>query len=527
MIQTKVNVPSKARDYREEWLTCRHSCAYFIHNHVQILSTEDQQWIPFRLWPAQMAVLRIFVVEDRIIILKARQLGFTTLTVQGYVLWRMLFHPVSTIGLFSKGETEAVDLKKRLREAHDHLPPWLQTERFLADNAHYMEMANGSSARAMSTKKGESFTFSLLVLDEFDRFDNAAELMRNVKPTADAAGSQIIVGSIADKDRPESIFKNTFVDAREGRNEWFPIFLPWWARPGRGHPDSDTSWYEAILADAVSRHGGSVAAAQDEIFQQYPANEEEALAPRKESKRIPYASLQKVYHKMQPLEGEAIEGAPSIPGLRVYKAPDPERRYVMGADPAEGVEGGDDSAARVLDRDSGEEVAALDGKFEPKRTFPGYLFQLAIWYNEAAILVERNNHGHAVIGRLNTLVEEKQAEADVVMDQDSGEILDVTMPSGAYVEILLDPNDKKEGWLTSPSGHGKTRGKVAIYDTGAQRIFDKQCTIHDPKTVRQLASIDINTLRAPEGHDDCADAFVLAVMAQTIPGRTIEGDVFL
>ena len=45
---------------------------------------------------------------------------------------------------------------------------------------------------------------------------------------------------------------------------------------------------------------------------------------------------------------------------------------------------------------TGEEVAVLAGKFEPS-VFASHIDAVGRWYNDAHVLVERNNHGHAVL----------------------------------------------------------------------------------------------------------------------------------
>jgi hypothetical protein len=77
------------------------------------------------------------------------------------------------------------------------------------------------------------------------------------------------------------------------------------------------------------------------------------------------------------------------------------------------------------------------------------------------------------------------------------------------VKVLSDPYDGKPGWLSSP------RGKVALYDTGAQMIKDCEVIIHDEATYLQLQDIDIMTLLASSsgGHDDAADALCLSAAA--------------
>src|SRR5262249_27003467 len=142
--------------------------------------------------------------------------------------------------------------------------------------------------------------------------------------------------------------------------------------------------------DVLARTGST-----DDLTEQYPATDAEALAPRMLDKRIPAAWLQECFEEEPPLAMLPPE-APAIPGLRWFALPEPGHKYVIGADPAQGNPTSADSALCVLDVDFGEQVAELAGKFEPA-VFASYAKQLAMWFQKAGILVERNNHGHAVL----------------------------------------------------------------------------------------------------------------------------------
>lgn len=83
-------------------------------------------------------------------------------------------------------------------------------------------------------------------------------------------------------------------------------------------------------------------------------------------------------------------------GLTVYKQPDPTHTYVIGADPAEGNEDGDFSAAIGIDEQTGEQVFEYYHRL-PIHDFGEVLYNLGMRYNEACLSIERNNHGHAVI----------------------------------------------------------------------------------------------------------------------------------
>jgi len=88
--------------------------------------------------------------------------------------------------------------------------------------------------------------------------------------------------------------------------------------------------------------------------------------------------------------------------LLVWERPIEGRSYVIGADVGEGLAGGDASAACVLDRETGAQVAELHGRVPPER-FAQQLNLLGRWYNRAMLAVERNNHGHRVLNTLRNV----------------------------------------------------------------------------------------------------------------------------
>jgi hypothetical protein len=288
-------------------------------------------------------------------------------------------------------------------------------------------------------------------------------VMNAVKPTIDAGGRMILL-SRADKDKPNSEFKRIYRAAKAGATNWMPIFLPWNARP-----DRTPEWYEEQRRDILARTG-----ALDDLAQQYPSTDTEALAPRTLNKRIAPGWLEQCYEAREPI---SIEGAPAIPGLVIYAAPKPGSKYVLGGDPAEGNPTSDDSSLSVLERLTGEEVASLAGKFQPS-TLAEYADQIGVFFNRADLMIERNNHGHAVLLWL----------------RDHSKL------------ARLKGYDGKEGWLSN------SIGKSLLYNAAADAFRDQATILHSFATYTQLASIDGGTLRAPEGEqDDRADGYALAL----------------
>lgn len=470
MLTATASAPKQTRaEIRQEVLRCALSPLYFIERYCKIFDAVAQDWIPFTLWPAQIEVLRA-VNEQRSfnIALKSRQVGLTWLGL-AYNLWGMIFRPVWVGLMFSLRDNEAIYLlsQERLRGMYARLPDWLRAYApITVENSHQFRLANQSIAYAFPTTAGDGYTATFVLVDEADLIPDLDRLMGKVKPTIDAGGRMLLI-SRPDKRKPGSLFKAMYRGARDGMNNYRAHFIPWHAHPGR-----DQAWYEAQKRDALVNAGSL-----DTVWEQYPATDEEALAANSKDKRFPGVWLRNVFERMLPRD---VPGAPSVPGLIVFHPPRPKVKYVLGADPAEGNPNSDDSALEVLEVETGEQVAHLSGKFEPS-TFGEYAVAIIRWYNNAPILPERNNHGHAFI-----LALKQSGRARV-----------------------LTASDGKPGYLTTPTS------KALLIDRLADELKGQGVLIHHQKTFDQLASIEGSSLSAPSGeHDDAAMAFALASYAR-------------
>jgi len=459
---------------RREWIKCKRSVGYFVSTYCKIYDAKQADWIPFLLWPEQREVLDIIDNNRLVVILKARQLGLTWLCLC-YILWRMLFHPIFTSLVFSRRETEAGQLlsDNRLRGIYRRLPDWAKTKKILVDSSLVWQLSNDSVCYAFPTTAGDSYTAGLAFVDEADLVPNLGELMTAVKPTIDGGGKMILL-SRSDKDVPNSTFKNIYRGAKKGGSGWISIFLPWQVRP-----DRDQAWYEEQKRDTWAR-----TQSYDDLWEQYPATDEEALRVATIGKRFRVSWLDNCYVEQAPLEDTDFY----IPFLRVYKEPEQDHEYVIGGDPAEGNPESDDSVLTVLDVDTLEECAIVAGKIEPT-DFALYAMQLGKYYNGARCLPERNNHGHAVILALRDIHEQD----------------------------VLRGWDYKHGWLST------RRGKATMFTYAADALRDKQTIVHDPDTYAQMMSIGGATLKAPEGeNDDFAISWSLAVCAARMYGAVAE-----
>jgi hypothetical protein len=338
----------------------------------------------FRLWPAQVGVVWELMTERLTIFLKARQLGISWICC-AFELWRCLFQPGQAVLLFSIGEDEAKELLRRIRVMYERMPEWLKEQCPLEKppNTTEIEWVNGSRVRSLpsSRVKGSSFTASSVLLDEYAKVQWADDLLAAVKPTIDGGGQLIIVSTAFGCGNK---FHSLWTKASAHQNEYKPIFLPWWARPGR-----DKSWYARQIAEETD---------PGRVKENYPATAIEAFRvsgnPRFDQTWIERQTANVWDHGLPAaILPDTLKG---IPGLTVYELPVKGRQYLIGADVAKGLEHGDADDAVVIDEQTWVEVAALNGRWEPD-IFAKYLIALSAAYNEAIVAPEQNNHGHAVL----------------------------------------------------------------------------------------------------------------------------------
>lgn len=470
-------------DIRRE--KCSRDKVYFIKNFIEIYSTSGEgeagEWIKFDLWDEQIEVIEIIENNQKVVILKARQVGLTWL-VLAVALWLMLFRPIATILVYSARDTEAIYLLSddRLRGMYERIPDYLKVKKendfwipleIVDDDKHLFSLSNGSNVRAFPTSAGDSYTATLAIVDEADASKDLNKLLQRVKPTIDAGGKLILL-SRSYKDNPESTFKKIYRAAKQKLNEYAHVFLPWRVVPSR-----TSEWYEREKKDSLATVG-----TLDNVYESYPATDAEALAPNEADKRFPAGWLLDCYKESIPFPKDFLRKYDLPPEMTVYELPVEGLEYCLGADPAEGNPNSDDSSLCVVEKISSRQVAKLSGKFEP-RVFANFISKVCIFYNNAPALIERNNHGHAVIQKC----------------QDLG-------------VKLLQGYDEKVGWLNN------SKGKVLLYDHTADLVRTNDCLIVDFTTYTQLASIESATLLAPDGQkDDEADAYCLAQKGASQP----------
>ena len=179
-------------------------------------------------------------------------------------------------------------------------------------------------------------------------------------------------------------------------------------------------------------------------------------------------------------------------GLQVWERPVPNREYRIGADVSEGIDVGRDtdwSVAVVLSGESMDEVAMLRVKIDPD-LFAWQLASLGKWYNNAKLLVERNNHGLVTLKFLS----------------------DVHLYPDIYSEKILDERSSRSA--RKLGFHTTVKSKPLIIDYLKELIREDEIDIKSPKVLDELqtfVNFPNGRMAAQSGsHDDCVMALAIA-----------------
>ena len=210
--------------------------AYFINNYARI-SHPMRGLIPFKTYSFQNDLVESFNDHRFNVILKARQLGISTITA-AYVAWMMLFHRDKNVLVIATKFGTAANLVKKVKAIHKHLPVWMKIANISIDNRTSFELSNGSQIKASSTSSdaGRSEALSLLVIDEAAHVDGLEELWTGLYPTLSTGGRCIALST------PNGVgnwFHQTCVDAEIENNDFFMTTLTWDV-----HPDRDQQWFD-------------------------------------------------------------------------------------------------------------------------------------------------------------------------------------------------------------------------------------------------------------------------------------------
>lgn len=387
-----------------EWRRCEADAFYFLRTYVKILLHNSAEVVPFPITDEQEDFLRAFFEEDRLITLKARQIGFSTAVGAGS-FWEIYFHPNWETLFLSSKEDDAVVLLQKAKLVYEQLPQWMKDRgpKRTTNNMTELRFDHNSVIESLQSKNNPARSRSArrLVGDEFSFFDDQEGATASFGPTIDN-GAKLVLLSTANGIGDE--FYRLVTGARAGeKNGGWPLspearsgvvantyafrFYSWRARRGR-----DDAWYEKqrlnMLPHLLAREFPSD---PDEAFRQ-SGNlyfDHEILSEWVTEPGTAGFLHENEFHESR--DGD----------LEIWAYPAKGAKYALAMDPA-GVADGDASILTVIRAATGEHVATMELHLDGDKA-AGKAYALGKFYNWAMLGVEANGVGLAVLFELKRL----------------------------------------------------------------------------------------------------------------------------
>lgn len=404
----------------------------YTENNLRIRNKAGEV-VPFKLNNIQKQIVE-HVLDDienkrpvRYIILKARQEGVSTL-IEALIFWHTATNKNVKSKIVAHENETAKALYEMFRRYYDNLNPVFKPDikyNTRSDLTFDNENGNGLKsqidvASAKNTGVGRGQTINWLHGSEISLWADGSEIVAGLMQAVPMLpNTAIFLESTANG--IGDYFHKTWQAAKAGQSVFKPLFFSWAEHedyqitPPKGFKktiDEKALAIEYNLTDAQiywrREKLKEFPDDPDKFKQEYPLNDVEAfLASGRSRFHIPtLVDMELNCKKPRTVEllekdlGVEVVDVDRAP-LQIWKLPDLEKQYVIGADVAEGT-GGDFSVATIMDIDTTETVARWRGDAEPSE-FGEVLDQLGRFYNNALIACEINNHGLTTVQRLRDL----------------------------------------------------------------------------------------------------------------------------
>lgn len=446
------------------------------------------------------------ITSIKAIVLKARQLGFTTLITAIQDTMMIVERNFSGFTMAHDDDATASIFNDKARGLIEELPVVLQPS-FQKLNKKELITANRAknkwrAATAGGKDPGRSKTLHFVHYSE-RAFYKDADRIDAAMLGAITKSAIVVIESTANG---YNHFKELYDKAIAGENDYKVLFYPWYKTPEyethfeseedeRGFKEAlyNQERYKGVDSKFMKfLHDISISielitnsetkyqklywyfkmrqTLKEKVFQEYPTTPEQAFL----ASGNPYFDVELI--DMELLKGyEPIEILKNR-DIEIYEKPVHGERYVIGADVAEGLDIGDKSTFFILNVRTGEEVA--NGEYTEAPDGHGRILdKYSRLYNNALIAPELNNHGHSVV---NTLRNECKATLRIYIQETSA-------------EDVLKKIKSKYGWETT----GKS--KFTMLDeldtamrTGAIKIKSQRVLKQLREILKENGEISIN-----------------------------------
>jgi hypothetical protein len=400
---------------------CRSSFSYWINNYGTILDTLDGEFKTFKLFPKQEEFVKILETESLICCLKSRQTGWSWLN-SHWGLYNAIMRPNCFVGVVSIDGQKAAEFLQKIFWAFDNLPLWMKPTvlsrrrqeelsfgvRDEDENGQLMVRGLNSTVRVYSNTadflRGNSP--QVAILDEADFY---ADMLESIWPSAIGSRAvsrgQFIFISSPNKRGVGGFFFNMYWGAGRpgGQFQRFKKFFAGYDTDPRRSAEWEEENRQLLGADFRCEHpltdqeawavGSACYFDRNELEQHINDYIQTPTPPRTGQLIVNYRTYGK---NKASLLTPAVKNKPDFEFIdeiqgwfQLWKPPESDHQYVMGADTSWGMPQSDHCAAYAMDCETMELVAGIYGRF-PDNDFAYLLADVGHYYNHAFLGVEAN-----------------------------------------------------------------------------------------------------------------------------------------
>jgi hypothetical protein len=380
-----MSVPDRALLYGEEIARCKEDFLYFCENYLKILD-RNSKLVSFKLKPAQLALLKSLEGNPWQVVLKARQMGSSTL-VAAYFFWKTLFTPNERSIIVAHTHDAVKNIYRIYQNFYNNLPKFLQFSTTSASANEIVFFHGGTIRVASATSQNfRGATYNNIHASEVAFWKDLNKTTAGLFQTA-AGNSSIIIETTANG---LNQFHATWADEENGFNK---TFISWTMEPDYVLKAVDIEPTQQLL-DYAEEWGLSKPqlwwAAQTLAIRcnnSWPTFlQEYAIDPL-----TCFVSSGDRFFK------DVYPHAKFESGYRCYVEPSKWAAYTMGVDTASGSAKGDYSSFVVIDvTNSTRKIVATYAERVTPLEFAKVVYDELKKWNATAV-VESNSYGLSVI----------------------------------------------------------------------------------------------------------------------------------
>ena len=367
----------------------------FIESFLWIYNKDKKRFTKFVLNEEQRKLLKALQEYRKIIILKPRKIGVSSL-LRAWSFYKAFISPEPKQFAVISYERESADELHKIDKAFlDYLPE--QMHRKLSKSSVRSIVFDDTKASIQSftgRRKGglRSYTFTIVHLSEFAYYPDQESLLVSVDGTVGDSG-QIIIETTPNI--PGDRYNDLVSDAQDGNNDWHLVTFWWWEHSGYTDSNIPNNFIlteeETILKNKYKLTNGQLNWRRKKIttlgyadfLKEYPGCIEDAFASI-DTTFIP----QTLFADTQILEFDTPE--------KIYEPPVEGEKYAIGVDIAEG-RGQDYSSVHVVSKfDKRIMYHWRSNKIVPE-ALPDKILEIHKMYNDAEILCESNSIGYVTL----------------------------------------------------------------------------------------------------------------------------------